>query len=334
MIGQDVYDDTGDKIGSVSEVYLDDETGQPEWATVRTGLFGTKESFIPLRDADLTNDGLRVHVSKAKVKDAPRIDTDGHLSPQEEQELYRYYGLGTSGTQTTQTAQTTQTTQTTGTDTGTAGTYSADQTRTQQDLTTGGAGMGTTAGTSTTGRADRDGDGVYDDVQGRAVGHDTSGPTTDRAMTRSEEHVNVGTQRVEAGRARLRKYVVTENVSTTVPVSHEEVRVEREPITDANIGNAMDGPAISEEEHEVVLHAERPVVEKEAVPVERVRLDTETVTEQQQVNEQVRKEEIEVDGGQSGVAGTTTGTTGRDERGFVQKAKDALDRDNDGKIGR
>jgi uncharacterized protein (TIGR02271 family) len=81
-----------------------------------------------------------------------------------------------------------------------------------------------------------------------------------------------------------------------VPVSREEVRVEREPITDANIGNAMDGPAISEEEHEVVLHAERPVVDKEAVPVERVRLDTQTVTEQETVNDSVRKEQIETDG--------------------------------------
>ncbi|MGY1732876.1 PRC and DUF2382 domain-containing protein [Geodermatophilus sp. SYSU D01045] len=318
VIGQDVYDEAGEKIGSASEVYLDDETGQPEWATVRTGLFGTKESFVPLRDADLTNDGLRVRVSKAQVKDAPKIDTDGHLSPQEEQELYRYYGLGFgSGTQTT-----TQTT----TDVGTAGTYSMDQSRSQQDLTT--AGTGTVR--------DRDRDGVHDDVRG-AVGHDTSGPTTDNAMTRSEEHLNVGTQRVEAGRARLRKYVVTENVTQTVPVSHEEVRVEREPITDANIGNAMDGPAISEEEHEVVLHAERPVVSKEATPVERVRLDTQTVTEQQQVSEQVRKEEIEVDGGTTGVAGTTTGTTTGttgDDRSLVQKAKDALDRDNDGKIGR
>ncbi|HYO36881.1 MAG TPA: DUF2382 domain-containing protein, partial [Geodermatophilus sp.] len=88
--------------------------------------------------------------------------------------------------------------------------------------------------------------------------------------------------------------------------------------------------------HEVVLHAERPVVSKEATPVERVRLDTQTVTEQQQVSEQVRKEQIEVDGGQTGVVGTdtTTGTTGGDNRGFVQKAKDALDRDNDGKVGR
>src|SRR3954451_8887822 len=93
VIGQDVYDESGEKIGSASEIYLDDETGQPEWVTVRTGLFGTKESFVPIRQADLTDDGLRVPVSKSAVKDAPRIDTDGHLSPQEEQELYRYYGM-------------------------------------------------------------------------------------------------------------------------------------------------------------------------------------------------------------------------------------------------
>jgi uncharacterized protein (TIGR02271 family) len=115
-------------------------------------------------------------------------------------------------------------------------------------------------------------------------------------MTRSEEQLRVGTEQVEAGTARLRKYVVTENVTTTVPVAHEEVSIEREPITDANVGDAMDGPALSEEEHEVVLHAERPVVAKEAVPVERVRLDTQTVTEQQTVDDSVRKEQIETDG--------------------------------------
>src|SRR5215211_5650266 len=97
VIGQDVYDDAGEKIGSASEVYLDDESGQPEWVTVRTGLFGTKQSFVPIRDADLTDDGVRVHVTKSQVKDAPKIDTDGHLSPQEEEELYRYYGLGFGG---------------------------------------------------------------------------------------------------------------------------------------------------------------------------------------------------------------------------------------------
>jgi uncharacterized protein (TIGR02271 family) len=258
VIGQDVYDETGDKIGSAAEVYLDDETGQPEWVTVRTGMFGTKESFVPIRDADLTDDGVRVPVSKTKVKDAPKIDTDGHLSPQEEQELYRYYGMG-GGADTAQTMTTTET-------------------------TTGMAGTGRT-----------DTDARDTDARG-TVGHDTSGPTTDDAMTLSEERLNVGTRTEEAGRARLRKYVVTENVTESVPVTREEVRLEREPITDANVGKAMDGPAISEEEHEVVLHAETAVVEKEAVPVERVRLDKTTVTEEAQVTDGLRKEEIEVDG--------------------------------------
>ncbi|WP_448626384.1 DUF2382 domain-containing protein [Geodermatophilus sp. URMC 64] len=266
VIGKDVYDESGQKIGSASEVYLDDESGQPEWVTVRTGLFGTKESFVPIRDADLTDDGLRVAVSKDRVKDAPKIDTEGHLSPQEEQELYRYYGLGVGSG---------------------AGQDSYRTTDTTTESTTGMA----TTGMSDTGRAGYTGT----DAPG-TVGHDTSGPTTDDAMTRSEERLNVGTRSEEVGRARLRKYVVSENVTETVPVSREEVRVEREPITEANVGAAMDGPAISEEEHEVTLRAERPVVEKEAVPVERVRLDKETVTDQETVSADVRQEQIEVEG--------------------------------------
>jgi uncharacterized protein (TIGR02271 family) len=163
---------------------------------------------------------------------------------------------------------------------------------------TTGATTGMTTGTTTTTTTDTDARGT--------VGHDTSGPTTDNAMTRSEEQLRVGTEKVEAGRARLRKYVTTETETRTVPVSREEIRVEREPITDGNVGNAMDGPAISEEEHEVVLTEERPVVQKEAVPVERVRLDKETVTENVQVSEEVRKEQIDMDG-----AGTDAGVDRR-----------------------
>jgi len=111
-------------------------------------------------------------------------------------------------------------------------------------------------------------------------------------MTRSEERLHVGTERVQTGRARLRKYVVTEQQNVTVPVSHEEVRLEREPITDGNVDDALSGPDISEEEHEVVLTEERPVIAKETVPVERVRLGTETVTDTEQVSADVRKEEI------------------------------------------
>ena len=128
------------------------------------------------------------------------------------------------------------------------------------------------------------------------VGRDVSGPTTDDAMTRSEEELRVGTERREAGRARLRKYVVTEQVTKTVPVQREEVRVEREPITEGNVDRATSGPEISEEEHEVVLHEEEPVVEKRTVPKERVRLEKDTEVEEETVSEEVRKERIEAEG--------------------------------------
>jgi uncharacterized protein (TIGR02271 family) len=127
-------------------------------------------------------------------------------------------------------------------------------------------------------------------------GHDVSGPTSDDAMTRSEEELRVGTERRETGRARLRKYVVTETEQRTVPVRREEVRVEREPITEANAGRALDGPEISEDEHEVVLHEERPVVEKDVVAKERVRLSAEERTDEETVSEDLRKERIETDG--------------------------------------
>jgi uncharacterized protein (TIGR02271 family) len=128
------------------------------------------------------------------------------------------------------------------------------------------------------------------------AGRDVSGPETDGAMTRSEEELRVGTARQEAGRARLRKYVVEEQVTRTVPVRREEIRVEREPITDANRDSAMAGGDITEEEHEVVLHEEEVVVDKQAVPKERVRIDKDVVTDEQQVFETVRKEQIETEG--------------------------------------
>jgi uncharacterized protein (TIGR02271 family) len=154
----------------------------------------------------------------------------------------------------------------------------------------GGSGVDAGVVTDTATRTDTD----------TTTGYDTSGPTTDEAMTRSEERLHVGTETVQTGRARLRKHVVTEQQTVTVPVSHEEVRLEREPITDGNVGDALAGPDISEEEHEVVLTEERPVIAKETVPVERVRLGTETVTENQQVTDEVRKEEIDFEDGTSG----------------------------------
>ena len=229
---------------------------------------GTKVAFVPMTQAELQGDDVVVPFDKETVKGAPNVQADEDVSPQEEQEIFSYYGL-------------------TGSSSGSQGSSGAQG-------STGNAGAAGTAGYAAGGQETA---GRQSADTGHATeGHDTSGPTTDEAMTRSEEQLRVGTQQVEAGRARLRKYVVTENVTQTVPVSHEEVRIEREPITEGNAPAAHDGPAISEEEHEVVLHAEQPVVQKEAVPVERVRLGTETVREEQTVSDEVRKEQIDTDG--------------------------------------
>jgi uncharacterized protein (TIGR02271 family) len=261
LIGLSVTGADDDKIGTVGQVYLDERTGEPAWATVKTGMFGTRESFVPLFGSSVRGDLLVLAVSKQLVKDAPSIDDDGHLSETEVAALYQHYAAYL-----------------------------------------GSAEAGVTQGADTDGYAGRHADGPG--AETGAQEHRASGPSAGDAMTRSEERLRVGTENVEAGRVRLRKYVVTENVSTTVPVSHEEVRLEREPITEANREAALSGAGISEEEHELTLHAERPVVAKETVPVERVRLSTETVTEERQVNEQVRKEQIDEPDVDSGAAGT------------------------------
>jgi uncharacterized protein (TIGR02271 family) len=251
--GQNLHDRDGDKIGTIEEIYLDADTNEPEWALVNTGLFGTKSTFVPLRDATEDGGGLRVPYEKAQVKDAPNMDPDGQLSQDEEAELYRHYGLEYS------------------------------EAHSDSGLAEGGA-----ATTATT-------DGSFGGAP--PVGDDVSGPETDNAMTRSEEELRVGTMQREAGRVRLRKYVVEDEVTRTVPVRREEVRVEREPITDANVDAATTGPDISDEEHEVVLHEEQAVVDKRAVPKERIRLDKDVSVEDQQVSDTVRKEEIDVDDG-------------------------------------
>ncbi|AZM57083.1 photosystem reaction center subunit H [Streptomyces sp. WAC 01529] len=240
VLDHPVHDAEGSKIGDAKHVFLDDVTGRPAWVSVKTGLFGTSESFVPIQDATMVEDHLEVPYAKDKVKDAPNVDVDsgGHLSEDEEHRLYEHYGI---------------------------------------------------AWDEAWQQANRPGEG------GWARGDTATRHSGDQAMTRSEEQMHVGTERRETGRARLRKYVVTEEVQQTIPVRHEEVRIEREPITAANADQALSGSEISEAEHEVTLHAERPVVETEAVPVERVRLNTEERVEEETVRGQVRKERIEAD---------------------------------------
>ncbi|MFI5733936.1 DUF2382 domain-containing protein [Kribbella sp. NPDC051587] len=235
VVGETAYDASGDKVGSVGNLYASDTTGKPEWVTVNTGLFGTKHTFVPLDGAHVEKDGLHLAPMKSKIKDAPRIDAGGHLSEREATELYRYYGMGVP---------------------------KAD-------------------GRANAGMAGQPG------MQNAKM----DGTAADGSMVRSEERLHAGTETVESGRVGLRKVVVTEEQQVTVPVSHEEVRVVREPIAEGETGGR-----IGEDQREVVLHEERPVVAKETVAVERVGLETETVRGEEQITETVRKEQVEVDG--------------------------------------
>lgn len=272
ILSSTAYDADGDKVGKVEQVFLDDNSGEPTFLTVNTGLFGAKESFVPAKDARQDGDRVVLPYQKDVIKDAPKVDADQHLSPAEEEELYRYYELNY--------------------DNG----HGADRDR---DLTdrdrTAAAGTAGTAGVAAAGR-----DSDLTDRDRTVADHD------DASVVRHEEQLKVGTQERETGRARLRKYVVTDHETVDVPVEREEVTVERTPIRDGQVGTGT----IGEEEVEVSLHEERPVVEKETVAVEEVGLNKETVRDTQRVEADVRKEQVDVEtdtdrdlGGRDGLGG-------------------------------
>lgn len=244
--GKTIKSSDGSKVGKVTDVYFDYETDKPEWVSVSTGMFGSKEALVPLAAVTADGDDFVVPFDKDKVKDAPHHDPGTELSQQQEAELFTYYGVPYGGDTVTAT--------------GSPDAYQVDAPATTDEV------------------------------------RDTSGPNTDTAMTRSEERLHVGTESVETGRVRLRKYIVTENVTQTVPVTREEVRVEREPITEGNRDAALAGADLSEEEAEITLHEDRPVTVKETVPVERVSLEKDVVTDQAEVSESLREERIDTDG--------------------------------------
>src|SRR5215207_39787 len=152
--GRNAVDSDGDKIGKIEEIYMDAETGKPEWLAVKTGMLGSKVSFVPLAEPTESGGEVWVPYDKQQVKDAPNAEPDGELSQQEEAALYRHYGLDYS------------------------------EYRSDSGLPQGQGGRR---------RSDRE-----------RLGRDTSGPTTDDAMTRSEEELRVGKASRERGRARLR----------------------------------------------------------------------------------------------------------------------------------
>ncbi|XKH52248.1 PRC and DUF2382 domain-containing protein [Citricoccus nitrophenolicus] len=281
-----VFGNDGDKIGTIGQVYLDDQNNQPTFVTVKTGLFGMKETFIPVSEATRNQDGLQVPFDKAFVKDAPNIDADGSLSPEEEQRLYEYYSMdyqGTGGAGDRPDAAP-------GTDRD-AGLAAASGT-----AATGVGGLGTQRGGADRTAADLDRDVNTDGNVPGVAGHDRE------TVVARDEHLNVGTERRESGHVRLRKHTYTDTETVEVPVSREEVVVEREPIDPSSPEALRDG---RDEDVVVTTHEEVPVVDKTAT-AEKVTVDKNTVRDTERVSGTVQHEDVEVDGDD-----TATGRDGR-----------------------
>ena len=261
------YDVNGDKVGSVQDVYVNDTTGQPDFITVNHGLFGTGSSIVPLRGHSLRNGELHLAFPKDRIEDAPDLDDNGHLTTNDQDALYRHYALTEVQDVTTY-------------ETGAPADGAVDA------GTAGAAGVGAAAGLGAA-------DAGYADCVAGAADAGVAGTDSDE-LIRSEEQLNVSKDRVESGEVHLRKYVVTETETVEVPVEREEVRIVREPITEAD--RAAHTGAIGEAEASVTLHEDQVTVTKESVPVEKVSLETETVRDTETVSEEVRKERFETDG--------------------------------------
>lgn len=318
----DVRSSDGEKVGSIGQVFLDAQTGRPEWAAVRTGFFGTKEAFVPLRNAEWDGRVVRVAYDKERVKNAPHIDPDNRgLDPDQQVELYSYYGftertsqpasapVGSSGDRsTTPAASAADVPQRSGserddqqTPPGTASvgadresgavrtdeqmTASSDEpiaSRPQSDAAAAATWSAATASAAARRDVDSWDDRVTDDDDG--------------TITRSEERLEVGVERQPTERVRLRKQVITQQETVTVTIRREELRIERVAISAEEAASMGSGQSIGETETEIVLYEERPVVTTVVRPVERIRLTRESITDEQTVTGDVRKERFGIGG--------------------------------------
>ena len=262
MVGRTLYDADHQKIGKIDNIYVRGPNKEPVFASVSQGFLGRKETLVPLSLTHFENDNVVADTKKDVIKDAPTIGANSNLTHEDEQKFYQYY---TDALQPSPYA--------TAPDTNAQGTTVSEQSTEQNQP----AALPQSE---------------------QPVNHDelpapqSAGPDP-YTMTRSEEEIRVGTQNEESGRVRLEKYVVTENVNMTVPVSHEEVRLEREPITNPEPQSAT---TLGDQEQEIILHQETPVVDKQVVPKETVRMDKQTVEGQQTIHDQLRKEEIKLEG--------------------------------------
>ncbi|WP_063774790.1 PRC and DUF2382 domain-containing protein [Kitasatospora azatica] len=313
LIGHKAVDRNGDKIGTVDEVYLDDATGEPEWAAVRTGIFG-RDAFVPLTTSEFSGEELRVPYDKSLIKESPDFGVGQHLSPAQELQLYRYYGLDSPGADRPTAANNTPATSNTARDMDfgvaagaatttanrpTAATTTHAATPTQTTTTP----MATTIGLDKP--VEREPQPVPtptptpDPVHAAAAkpaaaeGTATMPPPDPIELTLREERLEITNEWHVLGTARMHKYVVTEPVERRVEVVRERVRVERVAVGEAE-RSSLSAQEIAEAVEEVTLHEERPTVRKFTAPLERVRLVVERYTEEKVIKDELRREQVEI----------------------------------------
>lgn len=275
------YDKAGEKLGSVKEVFVDEQTGQPTFVEVNHGLFGMNSSLVPLRGHDFNGDELKLAFSKDRIEGAPDFDSDKPLTPEAQADIFKHYNLENAQDVTTYRDERAGTTTGAGAaGAGVAGAGVAGAGAHANDETV------TTERTATTDRAA---------ATDTTAGHNLT--DNDNELIRSEERLDVNKERVATGEARLRKYVVTDTETVEVPVEREEVRVERTPISEADAAN-FNGTIGDNDtaEASVTLHEERVNVDKKTVPVEKVNLSKETIQDTETHTEELRKEQIDTDG--------------------------------------
>ena len=259
-----VVDQDAATVGTITAFYLDRATSLPTWALVHTGWFTDAQTFVPLTHAVETNEEIRVPYPKAFIQQAPRIPAHHELSPDDEVVLSAYYRLDDHRGAV------------------------ADRRLGAEPAVTDAADV-STAPTEPAARPSRAG---------------PAGPPVPRLaaqgpveVVRSEEELQVGV-RSRLRLLRLRKYVVTEYLTRTIPVRREEVRLEELPAPAEPVGEPDDQGAVQAAGDqallEVVLHREEPVLQLRVVPAERVRLFKDVVTEQRTVTEEIRKEQVDL----------------------------------------
>ena len=267
--GYEVYDNAGEKIGKVDDLFVD-ENDQPEYLGVKMGFLGTRSTLIPWEVARVDEDGRRIEVSvdKARAKDAPSFDDDRDITPEYENEVRSYYGL-----QNNQGSE----------ERGRYGEYYGQETDRDSGERHPGIAMG-----------DREGGEFREHSVGDEGVNEAEDDLTDTdelRVQRSEEELRTGTREREAGALNVRKRVRTEREQQTVPTRREEVSVERVPVE----GREASEAEIGDDEVSVPVVEEEVVTEKRPVVKEEVRLRKDVVEDGQVVEEDVRKEEIDVD---------------------------------------